>query len=51
MGQAMGAQAGLEEVCAHRLGAVFPQFLCMVEDNYPEKLKRLFVIKGKWGPP
>ncbi|XP_014397914.1 PREDICTED: SEC14-like protein 2 [Myotis brandtii] len=30
----------------HRLGALSPQFLCMVEDNYPEKLKRLFVIKA-----
>ena len=25
----------------------FPQFLCMFEENYPETLKRLFVIKGK----
>ncbi|XP_059532013.1 SEC14-like protein 2 isoform X2 [Myotis daubentonii] len=24
------------------------EFLCMVEDNYPEKLKRLFVIKANW---
>lgn len=39
------------EVCTLRLAALCPQFLCMVEDNYPETLKRLFVIKGKWGPP
>lgn len=45
----MGAQAG-PEVCAHRHAALSPQFLCMVEDNYPETLKRLFVIKGKQGP-
>lgn len=48
--EAMGAQAG-PEVCAHRQAALSPQFLCMVEDNYPETLKRLFVIKGKRGPP
>lgn len=28
---------------------LFPQFLCMFEENYPETLKRLFVVKGKLG--
>lgn len=28
---------------------LFPQFLCMFEENYPETLKRLFVVKGKMG--
>ena len=27
----------------------FPQFLCMFEENYPETLKRLFIVKGKLG--
>ncbi|XP_045441672.1 SEC14-like protein 2 isoform X2 [Pipistrellus kuhlii] len=26
----------------------YGEFLCMVEDNYPETLKRLFVIKANW---
>lgn len=28
---------------------LFPQFLCMFEENYPETLKHLFIIKGKLG--
>ena len=27
----------------------FSQFLCMFEENYPETLKRLFIVKGKLG--
>lgn len=28
---------------------LLPQFLSMFEENYPETLKRLFVVKGKLG--
>lgn len=56
MGEAMGTESILEEAGPppwHRVLSplfsviLFPQFLCMVEDNYPETLKRLLVIKGK----
>lgn len=26
------------------------QFLSMFEENYPESLKRLFIVKGEFGP-
>lgn len=60
MGEVMAAESSLEEAGPlamarglSLLGSLilFPQFLCMVEDNYPETLKRLFVIKGKLGTP
>lgn len=56
MVEAMGTESSLEEAGPFTLAqsseptilnAFFPQFLCMVEDNYPETLKRLLVIKGK----
>lgn len=58
MGEVMGAESSLKEAgpssLVQRSGHsglcdLFPQFLCMFEENYPETLKRLFVVKGKMG--
>lgn len=37
----------------HGLGDLSPpilQILSMFEENYPESLKRLFIVKGEFGP-